>query len=131
MTSVLNVDTIADKAGTGPVGLTKQSAAKAWVLFNGTGTVAITNSFNTSSITDNDTGSYDANWTNSFDGASNYVGTGSCIGSDETSSGTLGNVFSTGGSGFTASAMPISTRNAAGTRLDCDHVHVLAHGDLA
>ena len=28
MTSVLNVDTIADKAGTGPVGLTKQSAAK-------------------------------------------------------------------------------------------------------
>ena len=31
MTSVLNVDTIADKAGTGPVGLTKQSAAKAWV----------------------------------------------------------------------------------------------------
>ena len=28
MTSVLNVDTIADKAGTGPVGLTKQQAAK-------------------------------------------------------------------------------------------------------
>ena len=27
MTSVLNVDTIADKAGTGPVGLTKQAAA--------------------------------------------------------------------------------------------------------
>ena len=32
MTSVLNVDTIADKAGTGPVGLTKQAAAK--VTFN-------------------------------------------------------------------------------------------------
>ena len=32
MTSVLNVDTIADKAGTGPVGLTKQQAAKVWVL---------------------------------------------------------------------------------------------------
>ena len=31
MTSVLNVDTIADKAGTGPVGLTKQSAAKATI----------------------------------------------------------------------------------------------------
>jgi len=28
MTSVLNVDTIADKAGTGPVGLTKQSPGK-------------------------------------------------------------------------------------------------------
>jgi len=32
MTSVLNVDTIADKAGTGPVALTKQAAAK--VTFN-------------------------------------------------------------------------------------------------
>ena len=35
MTSVLNVDTIADKAGTGPVGLTKQQAAKALSNFNG------------------------------------------------------------------------------------------------
>ena len=32
MTSQLNVDTIVDKAGTGPVGLTKQAAAK--VTFN-------------------------------------------------------------------------------------------------
>ena len=38
MTSVLNVDTIADKAGTGPVGLTKQIATKAWTNFNGSGT---------------------------------------------------------------------------------------------
>ena len=30
MTSVLNVDTIADKAGTGPVGLTKQNTIKAF-----------------------------------------------------------------------------------------------------
>ena len=33
MTSVLNVDTIADKAGIGPVGLTKQHASKAWCKF--------------------------------------------------------------------------------------------------
>ena len=33
MTSVLNVDTIADKAGTGPVGLTKQEAAKMYANF--------------------------------------------------------------------------------------------------
>ena len=127
--STLKADTIQSTGG-GAATLTKQSAAKAWVLFRGD-TNVIRNSFNFSSLTDNDTGSYNANWTNSFDGASNYVGTGSCIGSDETSSGTLGNVFGTGGSGFTASAMPISTRNAAGARFDCDHVHVLAHGDLA
>ena len=128
--STLRADTIQSTGG-GAATLTKQSAAKAYVLFNGTGTVAIRKSFNCSSVTDNDTGSYTVNWTNAFDGASNYVGAGSCIGSDETSSGTLGNVFGTGGSGFTASAMPISTRNAAGARFDCDHVHVLAHGDLA
>jgi hypothetical protein len=53
MTSVLNVDTIADKAGTGPVGLTKQSAAKAWVNFDtAPSTPAIQGSFNISSLTD-------------------------------------------------------------------------------
>ena len=38
MTSVLNVDTIADKAGTGPVGLTKQHALKAWANTTADGT---------------------------------------------------------------------------------------------
>jgi len=128
--STLKADTIQNTSG-GAATLTKQSAAKAYVLFNGTGTVAIIKAFNCSSITDLDTGSYTANWTNSFDGASNYVGAGSCIGSDETSSGSLGNVFANGTSGFTASAMSISVRNAGGTRMDCDHVHLVAHGDLA
>ena len=37
MTSVLNVDTIADKAGTGPVALTKQqSRLKAWYVLQPT-----------------------------------------------------------------------------------------------
>ena len=36
----------------------EQGRAKAWVNFDGTGTVAIRDSFNVSSITDNGTGSY-------------------------------------------------------------------------
>lgn len=48
-------------------------SAKAWVNFNGTGTPAIRNSLNTSSITDNGTGDYDINFTNNFDAASNYT----------------------------------------------------------
>ena len=55
MTSVLNVDTIADQAGAGPVGLTKQSAAKAWGETNAAGT-SILGSFGFSSITDTSTG---------------------------------------------------------------------------
>jgi len=66
MTSVLNVDTIADKAGTGPVELTKQSAAKAWSNLNGS-TFGLRDSFNVSSATDNATGQYTISFSNSFD----------------------------------------------------------------
>jgi aspartokinase len=46
-------------------------AAKAWVNFNGTGTVAIRAQFNVSSITDNGTGQYVVNITNALSDA-NY-----------------------------------------------------------
>lgn len=39
---------------------------RAWVNFNGTGTVAIRAAFNVSSITDNGTGNYTANFTNAM-----------------------------------------------------------------
>ena len=66
MTGVLNVDTIADNAGTGPVTLTKQLAPKATSYFNGTGTVAIRDSFNHSTLTDLGTGRYQLTMTNSM-----------------------------------------------------------------
>jgi hypothetical protein len=40
--------------------------AKAWVNFNGTGTVAIRAAYNVSSITDNGTGDYTVNFTTAF-----------------------------------------------------------------
>lgn len=43
-----------------------QRVAKAWVNFNGTGTVSIRDSFNVSSITDTNTGQYRVNFTNSM-----------------------------------------------------------------
>jgi hypothetical protein len=42
---------------------TGQQACKAWVNFNGTGTVAIRGSYNVSSITDTGTGNYTVNFT--------------------------------------------------------------------
>jgi hypothetical protein len=51
------------------------NGAKAWVNFNGTGTVAIRASYNVSSITDNGTGDYTVNFTNAFADA-NYACTG-------------------------------------------------------
>ena len=55
MTSQLNVDTIADKAGTGAVALTKQSASKAWINIDMSNAVTL-DSFNSTSITDVSTG---------------------------------------------------------------------------
>jgi hypothetical protein len=49
---------------------------RAWVNFNGTGTVAIRASFNVSSITDNGTGDYTVNFTTAMPDA-NYV---NCVG---------------------------------------------------
>lgn len=48
---------------------------RAWVNFNGTGTVAIRASFNVSSITDNGVGDYTVNFTNALPDA-NYVWSG-------------------------------------------------------
>jgi len=69
MTSVLNVDTIADKAGTGPVALTKQSAAKAWTKYDQATTTAIDVSFGVSGITDHGSGDATTAFTNSFSSA--------------------------------------------------------------
>jgi hypothetical protein len=55
-----------------------QGSAKAWVNFNGTGTVAIRASYNVSSITDNGTGDYTINFTNALADA-NYAFAGSGV----------------------------------------------------
>lgn len=54
------------------------SAAKAWVIFNGTGTPAVITSYNVdSSITDNGTCDYTLSWTTDFSSA-NYAVAGMC-----------------------------------------------------
>ncbi len=58
--STLRVTTLATQAGV------EVYTAKAWVNFNGTGTVAIRASGNVSSITDNGTGDYTINFTNAM-----------------------------------------------------------------
>ena len=66
--STLKVNTIQDASG-GNASTTEQISegrVKAWVNFNGTGTVAIRDSFNVSSITDHSTGTYSANFATAF-----------------------------------------------------------------
>jgi len=70
------VTTVSSSAANTPVVLqdsgSNTNTCRAWVSFNGTGTVAIRGSFNVSSITDNATGDFTVNFTNALSDA-NYV----------------------------------------------------------
>ena len=128
MTSVLNVDTIADKAGTGPVGLTKQSAAKAWANFDGTASgAAARGSFNLSSMTDSGTGIYVCNLTNAFANTNDCAATSSASAS---TSGSDNRNISTTITGTSAIDSRVSNA-ASGAVLDTPVNNVSAHGDLA
>jgi hypothetical protein len=96
---------------------------RAWVNFNGTGTVAIRGSGNVTSITDNGVGDYTVNFTTAMPDA-NYSGQ-VCIG-------TLGASDGVGG-GYTAATLiaasfRIRTLNASqSTAKDFDAVYVTIH----
>ena len=66
--STLRTDTLSNAAGSAsvPVNTVVNGTAKAWVNFNGTGTVAIRQAFNVTSITDNGVGDYTVNFTNAM-----------------------------------------------------------------
>ena len=71
--SELRADTITGSDGTSPVTLTKQSAAKTVVNFQGSGTATLNGSpLNASSLDDRGTGLYTVNYTNSFSDT-NYI----------------------------------------------------------
>lgn len=55
-------DTVGDGTATAPMADVVNGSARAWVNFDGTGTVAIRDSYNVSSITDNGVGDYTVNF---------------------------------------------------------------------
>ena len=75
---ITTAEIAANAVTTAKLGSAEQSGlSKAWVNFNGTGTVAIRASYNVSSITDNGTGDYTVNFTTALADA-NYSMTASC-----------------------------------------------------
>ena len=102
-----------------------KGSAKAWANIDGTGTVSARGSLNTSSITDNATGDYSTNFTNSLDNvngvASSFAGTGTVTGQQN----------SQNFQGLTTSALRTLT-NVSGTgAFDRDYILHLVFGDLA
>jgi hypothetical protein len=76
--SKLKVDILANSADSAstPIADVINGSARAFVNFNGTGTVAILAAYNVSSITDNGNGDYTVNFTNAMPDA-NYASPGS------------------------------------------------------
>lgn len=121
--STLSVGTIQSNTSAPPVinntsGTQIGTFCRAWVNFNGTGTVAIRASFNVSSITDNGTGDYTVNLTTampdadySFSGAAGTPGTSFSIVSNRTTT-------------QTSSTLRIGTYTDAGSLQDNSYVNV-------
>lgn len=131
MPSVLNVDTLVAANGTDPVTLTKQSAAKAFFYFDGTGTPAILSSENGSSITDIGTGNYEPNVVSSF---SSVVYCVNLMSADNNAFQVTTYEDGTNESNRTASKFRMSVVNLQtqpGVRADSSQINVLIHGDLA
>jgi len=78
------VNSAADGVAIGTGGINQARIAKAWVHFNGSGTVAINDSYNTSSVTDRGTGLYKVNFSTAMSSTS-YTASGTVsTGSDQT-----------------------------------------------
>ena len=76
--SEIKVDTLTGKTTANDITVTvgasatqslEQGLAKVWGNLNGSGTIALRDSFNVASVTDNGTGQYDFNYTNNMNDA--------------------------------------------------------------
>ena len=129
MTSQLNVDTIKGKSTAGSISIQgegskttnlQQGLAKAWYDLDGTGTVALDDSFNCATLTDNGTGAYNIAYTNSMDSA-NYASLFGGI--SQTDTGTTAVA--------TGSHTILVRQGFDSTTIDADPIYSGIHGDLA
>lgn len=111
---------ISDGTTTLGTGYVVNGSAKAWVNFNGTGTIAARDSLNVSSLTDNGTGSYTVNWSNAFN-AADYA--------FNISSGATN--YRVNGASVVAGEGAITTQDSAYNLADSAYVYAASHGDLA
>jgi hypothetical protein len=125
--STLNVATVKSTTTSPPTfqnsnGTEIGTLCRAWVNFNGTGTVAIRQQYNVSSITDNGTGDYTVNFTTSMVDA-NY----SVVGSARLNSSSYKRIWTIKDAGPTTTSVRGQTGHSSVTSIeneDCDIVAV-------
>ena len=141
MASELRVDTLKDSSGNNSVGMAYVAggSAKAWINYNGQGTIAVRDSLNHSSLTDNGTGNHDTSFSASFNNANYSVATNN-IAESNNSRGAYGVGVAISGAGtavsMTTSAIRLYSNynaNASSNGAAVDHnINLLNFmGDLA
>jgi hypothetical protein len=134
MASILKVDALTGVTTAGSISVTgegnsnttnlQQGLAKAWANIDGSGTVAIRDSLNTSGLTDEGTGEYKTAFSTSF-GNVNYSFTycGGQNGSETT--------YQMDTVSMVVESHKIRLKNGAGSSTDRDYICGTFHGDLA
>ena len=120
--STIRVDNFGPSAG--GTTYSARGIAKAWVNFDGTGTIAARDSENVSSLTDNATGGYGVNLTNSMANTNGAV-VSMCHYDGVTFMLAPRSVFNT------VSIIRVSMQNAAGAASDANEIAASGYGDLA
>lgn len=106
-------------------GVAATSEIKAWVAFDGTGTLSVDDSFNVSSVTDNAAGDYTVNFTTAF-ANTNYAMVDGC---KRDSSTNTSEVQLKGTSGRATGSATVITSSAGSGGFDYIHVHLAFMGD--
>tara|TARA_Y100001937_G_scaffold120291_1_gene177310 strand:+ start:774 stop:1139 length:366 start_codon:yes stop_codon:yes gene_type:complete len=121
MASELRVNTLKDASGNNSIATSfvAGGSSKSWMLLNGTGTIALGDSLNITSVTDQGTGHYKPNLTSAF-GSTNYS---VCGGNNERGVGES--------NPSTASIMEVICRNSSFNAADANKISATADGDLA
>jgi len=109
----------------------KQRVCKVWVNFNGTGTVAIRDDFNVSSITDSSTGEYLVNFSTALANNDNamFVSAGKASGAPSSSNSSI--AFLAEDSSQTTNRIDMKVTDSTGSTVDRDLVTAIAFGESA
>jgi len=136
MASILKVNTLTGVTAAGTIAVTaeggtvttnlQQGLCKAWINFNGGDTIAIRDSFNITSITDNGTGDYNITIANDMANANYSTLFGGGEGGDADSGGRIPNLAIQ-----TTSVMDVFCRNLENSAVDGVVQNLGFFGDLA
>jgi hypothetical protein len=126
--STLRIDNFGPSAG--GTTYSARGIAKAWVTFNGTGTIAVDDSLNIASLTDRGTGLYRTNFTSNFTNA-DHVDAFACRQDTAADGGDIDRFVNYNRQPQDVGYTDLTVQTGGTTPVDVARIAVMTHGDLA